>query len=78
MACRYVTDRDETLVAQALATSSGKSQHIGREKKKKKKKKHTGAIVVGLEQGKNAANGKHVCVFFKNHGVGLGVGGGGW
>lgn len=75
-----MTDRDETLVAQALATSSEKSQHIGRERKKREKK-HTGAIVVGLEQGKNAANGKHVCVFLKNHGVGLGVGGvggGGW
>ena len=66
-------------MAQALATSSRKSQHIvAHTLLKGNKKKPTGAIVVGLEQGKNAANGKHVCVFFKNHGVGLGVGGGGW
>jgi hypothetical protein len=70
MACGYVTEREETLVAQALATSSVP------ESEPLKTLPYvlwlngivlTGAIVVGLEQGEEGADGEDVCILGHNH-----------
>lgn len=67
MACRYETDRDETLVAQALATSSN-SQQIPISIHHENGRQGillTSTVVVGIQQGKEGANGEDVVILMK-------------
>jgi hypothetical protein len=66
IACRYVTDRDDTLVAQALATSSGE-EALALSNTVAWEEKLTGTVVVRLEQGKEGANGENVGILGEYH-----------
>lgn len=61
IACRYVMDLDETLVAQELATSSIRLSVHGNCDKKWSELR-TCSIIVGIEHGKQSANHKNVGV----------------
>ena len=67
MAWRYVTERDDTLVAQAFATSSGRDSQYGWCDWSDGASRHTGTVVESLQQGEHGAEGEHIGVFFKNH-----------
>ncbi|KAJ8127508.1 hypothetical protein O1611_g6129 [Lasiodiplodia mahajangana] len=64
MAWRYEIDREETLVAQELATSSIYKSviHGKRWARGIARSKLTGAIVVGVKEGEKGADGKDVVV----------------
>lgn len=61
-----MTERDDTLVAQALATSSEKSHFSHVPLSIWEWAEHTGTVVVCLQQGKERADGEDVGVFLKD------------
>ena len=64
MACWYVTEREETLVAQAFATSSVKM--VRGVLYSTVSEQRTGTVVVGLKQGKEGADGEDIGVLVKH------------
>lgn len=62
-----MTDRDDTLVAQALATSSGEDVLALSNSVAWEEGKLTGTVVVRLEQGKEGANGENVGKLGEHH-----------
>lgn len=58
-------DRDETLVAQAFATSS--IEVIGRGNAEQARSLLTGTVVVSIKQGKESANCKDVGILIERH-----------
>lgn len=56
-------ERDETLVAQELATSSGEMLAVAI----RMSIVLTGAVVVGFKQGEHCADGKHIGEVGENH-----------
>jgi hypothetical protein len=70
MAWRYVTEREDTLVAQALATSSrreGRLAFLFRVMTGGTRRKLTSTVVIGFHQGKKGAYGKDVGVVGEHH-----------
>lgn len=64
MACRYETDRDETLVAQAFATSS---TSISVTHRTKAELSLTGTVIVGVQHGKEGTNSEDIGVLIQRH-----------
>ena len=62
-----MTDRDDTLVAQALATSSGEEVLTLSNTITWEKEELTGTVVVRLEQGKEGANGENIGILREHH-----------
>jgi hypothetical protein len=60
MAWRYETEREDTDVAHALATSSG--VWLVRVLQVSDWRQHTSTVVVGVEQGEEGANGEDIVV----------------
>jgi hypothetical protein len=67
MAWRYEMEREETLVAQALATSSVMFVSISfAEPDLGARQALTGSVVEGIEEGEKGANGKDVRIVVKH------------
>ena len=65
MACLYEIDLEDTLVAQALATSSMKPLELG---PRAFRQILTCSVVVGIEHGKERANHEHVGILVQHLG----------